>query len=155
MTNVISEQRILPMEPQRDEYGFWTHPDFFEPADGREYGELGEFNAWLEVKGLEYEIDFYERDDGHEDEFGCADWHPSPPRGDGWFIGSIHDTEDYPVCIWLRHLCTCMSCGCTDDHACVDEHDTPCHWVKVDRAAGTGICSQCAPDWLEKLAEDN
>ncbi|HFO4393433.1 TPA: hypothetical protein ACHJWK_005297, partial [Escherichia coli] len=23
--------------------------------------------------------------------------------GDGWFIGSIHDTEDGPVCVWLRN----------------------------------------------------
>ena len=23
--------------------------------------------------------------------------------GDGWFVGSIHDTEDGPICIWLRH----------------------------------------------------
>ncbi|ENT3888317.1 hypothetical protein ACWMTD_005099, partial [Escherichia coli] len=21
----------------------------------------------------------------------------------GWFIGSIHDTEDGPVCVWLRN----------------------------------------------------
>jgi hypothetical protein len=50
--------------------------------------------------------------------------------------------------------CTCIKCGCTDDHACVDDHGVACHWVKVDRAAGTGICSQCAPEWVEKLAED-
>ncbi|MCV5421355.1 hypothetical protein OFN47_32105, partial [Escherichia coli] len=24
------------------------------------------------------------------------------PEGEGWFVGSIHDTEDGPVCIWLR-----------------------------------------------------
>ncbi|HFO4767186.1 TPA: hypothetical protein ACHJ1G_005562, partial [Escherichia coli] len=23
--------------------------------------------------------------------------------GNGWFIGSIHDTEDGPVCVWLRN----------------------------------------------------
>ncbi|ENW8910851.1 hypothetical protein ACT8N6_005309, partial [Escherichia coli] len=23
--------------------------------------------------------------------------------GEGWFIGSIHDTEDGPVCVWLRN----------------------------------------------------
>ncbi|EPV4612083.1 hypothetical protein ACV4SA_004811, partial [Escherichia coli] len=22
---------------------------------------------------------------------------------EGWFIGSIHDTEDGPVCVWLRN----------------------------------------------------
>lgn len=27
---------------------------------------------------------------------------PERPEGEGWFVGSIHDTEDGPVCIWLR-----------------------------------------------------
>jgi hypothetical protein len=35
---------------------------------------------------------------------GISDWQPSAPAGDGWFIGSIHDTEDGPVCIWLREV---------------------------------------------------
>jgi len=26
------------------------------------------------------------------------------PPGEGWFTGSIHDTEDGPVCVWLRPL---------------------------------------------------
>ncbi|EJC4159266.1 hypothetical protein NMZ70_005405, partial [Escherichia coli] len=30
-------------------------------------------------------------------------WEPERPEGDGWFIGSIHDTEDGPVCVWLRN----------------------------------------------------
>ena len=33
-----------------------------------------------------------------------SDWHPSAPEGEGWFIGSIHDTEDGPVCVWLREV---------------------------------------------------
>ncbi|EHL4600861.1 hypothetical protein MPC93_005083 [Salmonella enterica] len=24
-------------------------------------------------------------------------------EGEGWFVGSIHDTEDGAVCIWLRN----------------------------------------------------
>jgi hypothetical protein len=31
-----------------------------------------------------------------------SEWIPTPPAGEGWFIGSIHDTEDGPVCYWLR-----------------------------------------------------
>ncbi|HFY0714224.1 TPA: hypothetical protein ACIGWI_005050, partial [Escherichia coli] len=27
---------------------------------------------------------------------------PEAPEGEGWFVGSIHDTEDGAVCIWLR-----------------------------------------------------
>ena len=33
----------LPVE--RDQNGYWTHPNYFEPADGREYGFPGEFDA--------------------------------------------------------------------------------------------------------------
>ncbi|HFO5431081.1 TPA: hypothetical protein ACHKAL_003391, partial [Escherichia coli] len=32
-----------------------------------------------------------------------ASWKPERPEGEGWFIGSIHDTEDGPVCVWLRN----------------------------------------------------
>lgn len=30
-------------------------------------------------------------------------WEPERPEGDAWFIGSIHDTEDGPVCVWMRN----------------------------------------------------
>lgn len=31
-------------------------------------------------------------------------WIPEPPDDDdGWFLGSVHDTGDGPVCYWLRH----------------------------------------------------
>ena len=32
-----------------------------------------------------------------------ASWKPERPEGESWFIGSIHDTEDGPVCVWLRN----------------------------------------------------
>ncbi|MBN5215762.1 hypothetical protein [Serratia ureilytica] len=38
---------------------------------------------------------------------------------------------------------TCVGCGCTDGHACLDEHHTPCHWLKVNRKTGLGVCSSC------------
>jgi hypothetical protein len=40
---------ITAMEPQRDYCGFWTHPDFFEPANGMECAAPGEFEAWLDA----------------------------------------------------------------------------------------------------------
>ncbi|MDP0768732.1 hypothetical protein Q8G15_26900, partial [Klebsiella pneumoniae] len=31
-------------------------------------------------------------------------WIPEPPNDDdGWFLGSVHDTGDGPVCYWFRH----------------------------------------------------
>lgn len=38
----------------------------------------------------------------------------------------------------------CIGCGCTDDHACV-ENGQPCHWLRVNRVEGIGVCSSC-PD---------
>lgn len=52
-------------------------------------------------------------------------------------------------------VATCIGCGCLDDKACVDASNTPCHWLKVDREYGDGVCSEC-PDHLiewEKLIE--
>lgn len=42
----------------------------------------------------------------------------------------------------------CISCGCTDDHAC-STSTGPCWWVIVERDRGTGLCSGCAT--LEQL----
>lgn len=46
--------------------------------------------------------------DGSKTEKSAGDtdilaWQPSMPEGEGWFIASIHDTEDGPVCLWIRH----------------------------------------------------
>ncbi len=99
---------ITAMEPQRDECGHWTHPDFFEPADGREYSYPGEFAAWLDANRVTGLLQWMENDVTDEQlealEAGDGDiskWIPTPPAGEGWFIGSIHDTEDGPVCHWL------------------------------------------------------
>ncbi|WP_205736064.1 hypothetical protein [Acidiferrobacter sp. SPIII_3] len=40
----------------------------------------------------------------------------------------------------------CIECGCDDWHACPGG----CSWLRVDRAAGLGVCSECASrvaDW--------
>jgi hypothetical protein len=37
----------------------------------------------------------------------------------------------------------CIGCGCDDYHACVDALEQPCSWVRVDPAAGLGVCSAC------------
>lgn len=46
---------------------------------------------------------------------------------------------------------TCIGCGCTDFCACWDdEKGAPCHWERVDRQAGIGVCSCCKhliPAW--------
>ena len=44
-------------------------------------------------------------------------------------------------------IATCIGCGCDDYHACGNE-DTgrPCSWLRLDRGAGLGVCSECIND---------
>ncbi|TAM95929.1 MAG: hypothetical protein EPN40_09875 [Rhodanobacteraceae bacterium] len=45
---------------------------------------------------------------------------------------------------------TCVGCGCTDHRACTNPHSgEPCSWLRVDRAKGTGVCSEC-PDFTSR-----
>lgn len=37
------------------------------------------------------------------------------------------------------NLATCIGCGCDDNHACGEG----CYWLRVDYAAGAGVCSGC------------
>jgi hypothetical protein len=62
----------------------------------------------------------------------------------------------YEAAAVLEHICgandenthlkeaTCVGCGCTDSHACLDENHSPCSWLKVNRKTGMGVCSSCA-----------
>lgn len=103
---------MQPMSVERDDMGYWTHPDYFVPSNGNEFGVPGEFDAWLEAQGMECSILSLESDndelaeqyaDGELDG-DVTTWNPSQPAGEGWFIGSIHDTEDGPYCIWFRKI---------------------------------------------------
>ncbi|CAH6576994.1 hypothetical protein AI2935V1_1539 [Citrobacter freundii] len=97
-----AEFKALPVE--RDQNGYWTHPLYDAFCDGREFISPDEFNVWLKENGLEWKVAY--RDEGdfdHEiDGYDISSWQPEPPTGEGWFVGSIHDTEDGAVCIWLR-----------------------------------------------------
>lgn len=105
------ENRLVAAAVERDQCGHWTHPGFFEPADDREYGAPGEFEAWLESFNLECvalamsedaEIPDQDVIDWAGEDWSGRNWNPTAPDGEGWFIGSIHDTEDGPFCVWLR-----------------------------------------------------
>ncbi|HBN6266187.1 TPA: hypothetical protein L3N15_004168 [Vibrio parahaemolyticus] len=37
----------------------------------------------------------------------------------------------------------CIGCGCSDSKACVTDNG-PCHWLKLDRKNGRGVCSNCS-----------
>lgn len=49
---------------------------------------------------------------------------------------------------------TCVGCGCTDNNACMDEFYETCHWLKVNRQTGLGVCSFC-PEFLSHPLTDD
>jgi len=96
---------IQPKTVVRDELGHWTHPAW--PRDGEEDAIP---KSWFAEKGLELFIVEMEADAPEEitDQYfergdpNCSSWQPSCPPGNGWFIFSIHETDDGPVCVWVR-----------------------------------------------------
>lgn len=40
-------------------------------------------------------------------------------------------------------IAVCIGCGCDDLHPCVVEAPQACHWLRLDRGAGLGVCSAC------------
>ena len=92
----------LPVE--RDQYGYWSHPEYLAFCDGRENIPSAEFNQWMESKGMKWLVDYRDEEEIEPDVDGydLSSWNPQAPAGDGWFVASIHDTEDGAVCIWLR-----------------------------------------------------
>lgn len=101
-----TEITALPVE--RDESGYWTHPAYSSLCAEREHVPIEEFDTWLNHHGLEWSYNSLECSEDptaireYELNGSFAKWHPIDP-GYGWFVGSIHDSEDGPVCIWLRN----------------------------------------------------
>lgn len=95
---------IKPLEVQRDQYGYWSHPDYLAFRDGREFISTAEFDQWMSEHGLQWKVEYRDEDMIDPTVDGCdiSAWQPESPEGEGWFVGSIHDTEDGAVCIWLR-----------------------------------------------------
>ncbi|MDU4999988.1 MAG: hypothetical protein E6265_25940 [Enterobacteriaceae bacterium] len=96
--------KITALPVERDQYGYWTHPEYEKFCDGREHISTDEFNDWMKANGLTWKIVY--RDEGdfdpNVDGYDISSWQPESPDGDGWFVGSIHDIEDGAVCVWLR-----------------------------------------------------
>ena len=100
------DRRFLnAMEPVRSRDGYCRHPDWPEEESDTV------MNDWLKLIGYEIALVWLDGDDDAEDvqtrwENGDTDilaWNPKPPAEcAGWFIVSIHDHEDGPVCVWAR-----------------------------------------------------
>lgn len=94
--------------PVIEEWGY-VHPEYFD-FEGREWISKEEWQAWLAKENLEESIQRLEDEDTpfHEMYFegnaaDLSEWELRQPEGEGWFIGSLFDTEDGPYCIWLRN----------------------------------------------------
>ncbi|ELR8757020.1 hypothetical protein PXV26_004371 [Escherichia coli] len=101
-------EHIGPVTVVRDPDGFWTHPHYYSPPQDS-ISVSGGFDDWLHQHKLTCSLCWMENDASPQVIEGWAagncdisDWQPSTPAGEGWFIGSVHDTEDGPVCVWLR-----------------------------------------------------
>ena len=101
---------ISAREVVRDRWGHWTHPFYYSPPKNGEFALPGAFNDWLKANNLKSATSWMENEveERQMNRFwktgDCSDWTPAKPPGEGWFTGSIHDTEDGPVCVWLRVL---------------------------------------------------
>jgi len=100
------KNKITAIPVERDQYGYWTHPIYEEFCDGREFISPDEFNAWLESQGLEWKVVYRDEEELAQniDGYDISAWCPESPAGEGWFVASIHDTEDGAVCIWFRQV---------------------------------------------------
>ena len=95
---------IKPAPVERDEDGFWTHPEFLTGDD--EYS-AEQIQKWFDDNGITYFIDYFDYTATDEqfkrvftgDVYGCSDWEPKCDR-EGAFLLSIHDSEDGPVAIY-------------------------------------------------------
>lgn len=105
----MSIKLIQPATIERDEHGYWTHPDYPEHDED---SPASLFEEWFTSQGLESACVLFE-DDAPEElqdawlESGEADvekWQPTTPKGDGWFLLSLHDTENGPVAIFARPM---------------------------------------------------
>lgn len=91
---------------ERDQFGFWTHPNYPDLADNCSSSEAQET---LRRLGLELQNVFMESDaprlyDSARSDQRYNEWIPTRPEGAGWFVLSIHDTDNGPVCQYVRPL---------------------------------------------------
>ncbi len=99
---------IAVMPAQRDDDGWWSHPDLPDFDEDHQA-----YKFWLLAQGLETRFDSLESEDcahpayiAYYDESAChvRDWTCEPPAGQGWFTLSIHDSEDGPQWVWARRV---------------------------------------------------
>ncbi len=100
----LQDRLLAPTPIERDDIGHWYHPHLPDCDEGVSYGDL------LAVFGMEVACVAMEGDAAEEvaeryfDQGGpdCSDWTPTPPKGEGWVLLAIFDTEDGPYAMFAR-----------------------------------------------------
>ncbi len=94
--------------PVIQEWGY-VHPEYFDFGE-EEWVLQSVWKAWLDENNLEERVVILENEDTpfrdkYFEEGACdlREWSPTKPEGDGWFMGSLFDTEEGPYCVWLRN----------------------------------------------------
>ena len=101
---IHAAEYCLAIPPQRNDIGLWTHPAYVKAFGGVDVLPAGIFGGWLDGNDLESKtVVFAPTDTGEISWDDVAAWEPEAPKGEGWFIGSIHESENEGVvCVWLR-----------------------------------------------------
>ncbi|QIR27540.1 hypothetical protein [Kluyvera genomosp. 3] len=101
---------IGPVEVERGDDGYWTHPAAALQPDWDEGTSSAEMQDWylaqgLEVKTVNLEDQDYDLQERILEEAGeLREWDPLPPDGDGWFLFCIFDTESGAHAEFARRL---------------------------------------------------
>ena len=104
MLVTMASKTISALPVERNQHGYWSHPDYLTFCDGREFISTTEFDQWASEHSLHWHVEYRDEEEiePNVDGYDISTWQPKAPDGEGWFVGSIHDTEDGAVCIWLR-----------------------------------------------------
>ncbi|MCG9678716.1 3'-5' exonuclease [Vibrio sp. Isolate24] len=95
--------KIKELPVERDEMGFWTHPELPDFGEIVSKDELRAFeienHITMKVISMESDAEQQMIDEWFEDGETCIKWEPTPPSRSS-FLLSIHDTEDGPFAWW-------------------------------------------------------
>lgn len=93
---------------ERDAKGMWMHPAF----PWNELPDDTDITPYIRKWG--YECRFIALDNDASDEIveryansndpDCSYWTPTPPKGNGWILGAIYDSEDGAMACFIRPI---------------------------------------------------
>lgn len=101
---------LKPETVERDKWGWWLHSVVSESREDTPVTELPEA-AGMEFRFISFDSDapdelqkryYGEGEELAEEMFDVSTWQPTPPKGEGWFLIGIYDTEDGPAACFTR-----------------------------------------------------